>query len=1038
MADFWEDYRKNQGDASSVATGPSFWGDYEANLASRQAEPQAMGGYSFAPSEPEDPNSIGSTLGRATDQLQASFGGTAEALGEFFGADFLREYGKAVREQNIAEAAEYGTPENATWSDVNGVEDMPEYLKQLGLSTVPALGTTLGGAYAGARVGAAAGPAGATIGGAVGGILASFGINVGDVQNRIKQENPELDASGIALGTGAAMSTLDAVGAGVLLRPLIKRLGADTVYSELVKQGVAKEAAASAIAGAVTEAATEVGQEALAEAGTSQAIGRSFDTEQFLNNAIDSVFGGGLVGSITGGSTGAMGAIQNNQLVGDGVTDPGAIGGTDSTDRVGAMRTALYGIANRPTAVLEPLGNVSETAKDFLDTFRRDTSLTTEASKPTLKDTQELMAGKWRTEVLEPLRRFDENTLQALVTDPSTNPDAQRIRDTLEDVIKTAKDANLEVGHIQNYLPVDLDVTLLQDPSVLDQFVAEISPYMTDGKGKPQSLDAVREKVTEWMAKVTNPERDTATVAIEKKYLDPNTLESAKKHRVKERADTVRSKLFQGTVPPEFGQLEKNRTFAKVPQDILLKYSPQRDNPQAVAKAINDYLEGAAHRITFAQNFGPRGEKANYNIAKIIHEANANGRAVGLDEVQRMYDLLDAYNNMYGRIRNQNVKNLQSIVGAGVTATTLPLVLFSSVVESVVPAIRGEIGAAVRAIGPSLRYAVHSSLRAAFKNVPPSEMALQISQANLSLAAADNVMAARVNQALFNTSASNFMRLFFRATGLTYWTQATRVYAAHVAKDIIDRNVSELAAGVPVDSPRGRYLRTQLAEMGIEINSTEEAKVINAPSTMTERQKANDLKVLGLRRFVNESVLEPGFEDKPLWHSNGKLQLLAHLKGYPTMFTNTVLPQVVRRFDPRRVGSAEASTAFLGSVFLLGLMLSLGYAQDWMKQVIKHGDLNYDERRNEGQVLMDVLNSTFAPIHASLLLDVIAAPRYGTSGILAPLGPTAGKVESTAKTISQFLEKPEEGKIWRFLYKEATPIGFFRPGREAAENIDLF
>jgi hypothetical protein len=1038
MADFWEEYRNNQGDTSSVDVGGDFWDAYNANLASRQAEPEAMGGYSFSPSKADDPNSIGSTLGRATDQLQASFGGTAEAFGEFFGSDFLREYGKAVREQNIAEAAEYGNPENATWSDVNGVEDVPEYLKQLGLSTVPALGTTVAGAYAGARAGAAAGPVGATIGGAVGGILASLGINVGDVQNRIKQENPELDASGTAIGAGTAMSALDAVGAGVLLRPLIKRMGAETVYSELVKQGVTKQAAASAIAGAVTEGVTEVGQEAIAEAGTSQAIGRAFDTEQFLNNAIDSLIGGGLVGSITGGSTGAMSAIQNNQLVSDGVTDPGAVGGVQSTDRVGALKSTLYAIANRPTSFIEPLGNVSETAKDFLDTFRRDTSLTTEASKPTLKDSQELMAGKWRTNVREALRRFDNDTLQALVTDPSTNQDAQVIRDTLENVIEEARKADLNVGHIQNYLPVDLDVDLLQDPNTLNQFVAEIAPYMTDSKGKPQSLDAVKEKVNEWIATVTNPERDTATVAIEKKYLDPQTLEAAKKHRVKDKPDSLRSKLFQGTIPPEFGQLEKNRTFAKVPQDILLKYSPQRDNPQAVAKAINDYLEGAAHRIVFAQNFGPRGEKANYNIAKIIHEANAKGRAVGLDEVQRMYDLLDAYNNMHGRIKSQNVKNFQSLVGAGVTATVLPLVLFSSVVESVVPAIRGEIGAAVRAIGPTLRYAVHSSMRAAFKNVPPSEMSLQISQANLSLAAADNVMAARVNQSLFNTNASTFMKYFFRATGLTYWTQATRVYAAHVAKDIIDRNISELAAGVPVDSPRGRYLRTQLAEMGIEINSEADARAVNAPSTMTERQKANDLKVLGIRRFVNESVLEPGFEDKPLWESNGKLQLLAHLKGYPTMFTNTVLPQVVRRFDPRRVGGAEASTAFLGSVFLLGLMLSLGYAQDWIKQVIKHGDLNYDERRTEEQVLLDVINQTFAPIHASLLMDIIAAPRYGTSGLLAPLGPTAGKIESTAKTISQFLEKPEEGKIWRYLYKEATPIGFFRPGREAAENIDLF
>lgn len=1034
MADFWEEYRKSG--AKAVATDP-FWEAYRSGQ-----DPAAMASQADAPikiqgAQPTDPNSVGSTIGRAVDQLQSNYGGTVEAIGEFTGSDYLRTMGETIRKENLEEAAQYGNAENSTWSEIQGPEDVPEYLKQLGLSAIPSLGTVAAGTLAGGRAGAPGGAVGATIGSAVGGLLAGLGLNIGDVQNRIKAENPGLDASGTAIGAGAAMSVLDAVGAGVILRPLIKRLGGNVVYDELVKQGVAKGVAAGAIKGAIAEGVTEAGQEAVGEGATSGAIGRAFDTEAFIGNSIDAFLGGSLAGGTVGGLQGGVGAIENNRMISDGQQE-GPVGYNPDSSPVGDLKKAWYGIASRPTEMLEPLVNISTTAEDFLDTFRRDTTKTTEASKPNIGEQQNLIAGKWRTEIEPQLSSLTNEDVVAIANGDTTNAKTAPIQKVLSEIRDTATQAGMNVGNIQNYLPTTLDPEYVKANK--EAFIQEVAPHMivkTKSGSKPASIAQVNNIVDMWLGEADKIGSDTVPYYMEKSLLDPKTLEVAKTKKPKA-PGTMRSKVGQYSKYPEFGQLEKARTFGAVPQGILQKYTVERGNPKAVRQAIYDYIEGAAHRIPFVQEFGVNGEKANYKIARIIHESAQKGRSVTMPEVKRMYDLLDAYNNMYSPIESKNVKAAQSVLASAVTVTTLPLVVLSSLTESVLPAVRGEIGVAIRQIAPTIRTVAVESVRKAFKNVPRSDISYQISQANLSLAATENVVSARLGQNLYGTGASKFLRTFFKGVGLTHWTHFMRLYSAHVAKAIVTRNIGELASGLPVDSARGRYVRTQLAELGIEINSTDMAKRLNAPGTATERQDANDVMVMGIRRFVEETILEPDFADKPMWMSNGHLQLLAQLRGYPTMFTNTVLPQVIRRFDPRRVGGYEASKGFIGMVNVFSFMLLVGYMQDTMKQIIKNGEVNYKEERTEAQVLLDVLQLTFMPIHASYLLQTVSAPRYGTSGVTAIAGPTAGKVEDTVKTIYKFLDSPEEGEVWKYLYKDWTPFGFYRPGREQAKELDIF
>jgi hypothetical protein len=52
-------------------------------------------------------------------------------------------------------------------------------------------------------------------------------------------------------------------------------------------------------------------------------------------------------------------------------------------------------------------------------------------------------------------------------------------------------------------------------------------------------------------------------------------------------------------------------------------------------------------------------------IAKAVKEAQDKGRPVDKAEVNRMYDVLDAYNGMYQRIQDENIKVAQSVLSSG-------------------------------------------------------------------------------------------------------------------------------------------------------------------------------------------------------------------------------------------------------------------------------------------------------------------------------------------------------------------------------------
>lgn len=990
----------------------------------------------------DDPGAFTSSLGRGTDVIQSNIGASLRVAGELTGSQYLKDTGDEMAKENAREAAEYGKAPVASYKDVHSLSDAGDYVSNLVGEAVPALGTVIGGGVAGARVGAAGGAPGRIAGGVIGSFLSSLGINVGALDNQMKEMDPTSSHPVTAFLGGAGLAALDSVGAGIVAGPLLKHIGKDGAYNLLLQSGLPKATALEALAlaskhagvSAVAESVTGTAQQVLQDQLAMGATGVKMDPTQLLDNAINAALGGGLVGGLAGGAT-SLGATvaSNNDAAGSAHVPAPRAPSPDDGKPVSLLRRLWQEGGSEATALLDPMARVSPVAKDFVEDFRADMS-GRDASKPTIFESQELAAGKWKGQLDDITRGKSDKELNQLIDDASgtnpTHPDAMRVRAILDDVRNDAVNrGGLDVGNIPNYMPFTLDASKVDSPD----FVREITPYFA-------SKQAAEKAVTDWKAEQEVTDRgNTAPEVKNLQTIDPNTglWVTAPNQQVKGQSDTQRAKFAQSSATPKFGQLEESRAFGSVPQQILNKFTKSQSGKER-RKELIDYFEGASHRVAYAERFGVNGEKANAKITSAVAEAQAAGKKVTKEEVDRMYNLINAYNGMYGQIKNQQIKNIAGAVSSGVTASRLALAGLSTFTEFSIPFAKAGVTTALAQAMPTMAEAIRQSMGKVFSQVPQSETGRLMNDLNMSLESATNLAAERIGANVFNTIGQKVVRMEFLVNGMSVMTHLNRIFATKVAESVWTNNLSDLAAGLPFSSANGALKISQLNEMGVNIDSPQSALNLLAPRNPSEVLAAQNLKRLAVRRFVDQSVLDPSFADKPMWMSNGMVQMAGLLKGYPAAYGNIILPMLARRMTPSFAGSwSNVAAASAGITFSLGLMLSLGYMQDEMRNGLKYAGADKEDKRTPGQQFTDVVMQQ-SPLQLSLVWDMLSAQRRGSTPIEALAGPVAGFGTEAAttvyNTIGSFADDPTSGYLWEFLYKQ-TPARPFAAGKEAIKEL---
>jgi hypothetical protein len=220
------------------------------------------------------------SVGRGIDQVQGLFGSGLDVVGEATGIESLEKYGEKVYERNAAQLAEReARSPRLALKDVDnivvGQQSWVDFIQQSLGEVAPSLGVSLAGAGAGAKAGAAVGnvltgpfvplklvgvPVGALVGGAIGAFLPSALLGAGEVQQTIKELDPEAESPWAALGGGAVIGALDVASLAVpVLATMAKGVPKSTIVKGLMANGVSESIAR----GAVGTAAKAVGQAAI-------------------------------------------------------------------------------------------------------------------------------------------------------------------------------------------------------------------------------------------------------------------------------------------------------------------------------------------------------------------------------------------------------------------------------------------------------------------------------------------------------------------------------------------------------------------------------------------------------------------------------------------------------------------------------------------------------------------------------------------------------------------------------------------------------
>lgn len=993
-----------------------------------------------------DPNSVRSHVGRAVDRLQADVGGTGEAIGEAFGSPSLAQRAGQYRDEQLAEASQYGVPEYASAFDVdiNNPESITEYLKGLVSGAAPALGVTAAGAAAGSQAGRAFGPAGRAAGGLVGAFVSSFGINAGEFQNELKGMDPTKQGGWSSLAFGAGAGALDTFALSKVVSPLLKWVPESTVFQRGVQAGfdpvtmrsAIREAGTGLAKGAAIEGATESAQELGQAWGTAKVADHELDADKLWHRTVDAAVGGALVGGAVRSGSQILDSITQNAYAVDSAHKGKPF--TEGNTKEGGLLTKLWQLGgSAATESLIPLARVSPEIESLVREFRPDMSGEKASGKTAFEDA-DIMAGTWNEKLNDVLKGKTDEQLSQLIDDTSLpkaqlNGEALRLRALLDEVPETAvnKGGISDVGYVDGYMPLSLDPNKVKAAG--PNFIADIAPFMQDPV----------KATTDWLQEVEVPRGSTVPEIDQLVKPDATTgeLEIMMGVRKGGDPDTMRHKFAQGDATPKFGRLEFSRAFSAVPQQIINKYVKET-TPKQKVEAVRDYFEGAAHRIALSSRFGENGEKFNARLAKGVYKAQQAGRPVSKGEIDKAYGIYNAYNGMHNRIKNESVKNAQSVFSTFLTIKTLPLAALSSLFEFVTPAIRGDVATAITSVAPAWAEIAREGARTLLKGVPKSDFAKVASEAGLSFHSAQSVMAERLGATLFNKGAAKANRIFFLANGLSLLTHVNRVYAAKTGDQIFHDNLQKLAQGIPFSSAKGQQMAMQLRSMGVNVKNQQEAMDLYSPGNPSQVQAAREARVLAIHRFTRQAVLEPTAADTPLWQSDGRMQLIAMLKRYPSAFSNTILPQLARKLSPTYQGSyTNAAGSAIGLAFILGAGMAIGYLQDELKQIAKAGALEYEDNRTEFQRLADVINITWAPMQMQYVSDMFFAQRYGSSPIETIAGPAAGVLKEVAqastRTISSFEENPTSGYIWQMLYKQ-TPARVFKPAAEAIkEEFDL-
>ena len=190
---------------------------------------------------------------------------------------------------------------------------------------------------------------------------------------------------------------------------------------------------------------------------------------------------------------------------------------------------------------------------------------------------------------------------------------------------------------------------------------------------------------------------------------------------------------------------------------------------------------------------------------------------------------------------------------------------------------------------------------------------------------------------------------FFRANGLTQWTDFTRGVRASFAGDYLSDNARKIYEQRKGGQPYTRDIQeTELKLRNIGINIDRflplQEKVTAGQQLNPEEQIEYDTAIREATfSFVNDAIVLPQSANRPLIYQDPRFALFTQFQGFLSTFTTKVLPKLYRD----AFGGSTPSMQYQAWA-TMATMIMLGFASQHLKDLLKYGTDEEEYERKTG------------------------------------------------------------------------------------------
>lgn len=531
---------------------------------------------------------------------------------------------------------------------------------------------------------------------------------------------------------------------------------------------------------------------------------------------------------------------------------------------------------------------------------------------------------------------------------------AREIRKMLDEALVYMRESGVDVGEVRDgYFPREYDLTLVQRQQAPFK-AAAAQAYRELGLDSKQAAEAAEQLLNSLL------------------FGDGNTI--FKPERGQPAAPFLKGRVF--------GKQVDNTNH---PLHRFLVSDP--------SIAIPQYLQRVSRRAETTRRFGNNFEKWADMKRKMIDE----GAGEAIDDVENFVAVAAG-------MRNPNVSQT-AIKVAGFARMWGALMMLekatlSSLSEFVTPAIRaGNGGDVVRSLKTVVQDLIRKGDAKRLREFG-EDMGLLAGQYM------DTFNSARfAGGEPIGALQTQVMDAFFKRTGLTRWTEATRVGSIGVGQVFIRRLAKDM------QGKKGKLTQRYLAELGVP-----EAQAKAFADYVLSKNNGNltaadvtgpmgELYRTAIQRFLNQSIMSPEVITRPRWASSPLGSVIAQLQSFNYAFYENVLKRnakLAKDAALNKEGYTENERLrMLAPMMMLPLLVGVAAAVGEARDAL----LGSPERRAEETVADKAIKafSRGAPI-APLdpWLNLITGARYNSTAIERLAGPVLGKTGDAADALMRY------------------------------------